>query len=593
MVAPPNIARELKRALALHQAGRLADAGAIYRDILKADPDNADALNLMGVLLQAGGELPTAITLLQKATEIAPDYLAAHVNLGNALQLAGRLQDAVAAFEKAMTLNPNVPEPANNLASALNALGRHAAAVDACVAALKARPDFAEAHINMGNALVGLKKPADAETSYRRAIELKPGNATAYFNLGNALADQERYEDALEQFRKSVALDAGNAEKHYNYGNTAQKLDRYVEAVESFRNAIEIDPDYVDAWCNLGSALQSLGDTGEAIACYREALKRTPESEPNADLHWNLSLALLQHGEYAEGWEAYEWRWQTPTFAAFKRDWKKPEWDGRGLAGETVLIHAEQGFGDGIQFCRYVPLVAERGARVALECRAPLTRLMRSLAGVAECFDLGAPVPGHDFQIPLMSLPRVFGTTLETVPAEIPYLKPPADATPDSRIAETTGLRVGFVWAGSPTRPDNAKRSAPLAMFEPLIKVPGTRFFSLQVGPFQPELERLDESLGVVDLASGLADFGDTAAAVEALDLVISVDTAVLHLAAALGKPAWGLLSKPTGFFWMNDRETSPWYPGLRLFRQPEPGDWQAVFERAEAELTKLAKNRA
>jgi len=588
-----NIAQQLKRALELHQAGNLADAGVIYRDILKVEPENVDALNLMGVLLQSGGQLSTAISLLQKATGIAPDYLAAWVNLGNALQQAGRLPDAVDAFEKAITLNPNMPEAANNLASALNALTRYDDAVDACVSALKIAPDFAEARINMGNALAGLKKPAEAEKSYRRAIELKPANATAYFNLGNALSDLDRPEEALEQYGKAIALDSSNAEKHYNYGNAAQKLDRYVEAVESFRNAIEIDPNYIDAYCNLGSALQSLGDTTEAIACYREAIRISPRNKQQPDLHWNMALSLLQDGNYAEGWEAYEWRWLTPTFAAFKRDWQKPEWSGGDLDGQTVLIHAEQGFGDGIMFCRYAPMVAKKGGRVVLECRPPLTRLLSSLAGVAECFDLGQPVPEHDFQIPLMSLPRAFKTTLATVPAEIPYLAPPADAKPDPRIVEAEGLKVGFAWAGSPTRRDNAKRSAPIALFEPLFKVPGTRFFSLQVGAFRPELDHLDGGLGIVDLADGLKDFADTAVAVAALDLVISVDTAVLHLAGALGKPAWGLMSRPTGFFWMNEREDSPWYPGLRLFRQPQMGDWGSVFERALAELTALAGKSA
>jgi hypothetical protein len=363
--------------------------------------------------------------------------------------------------------------------------------------------------------------------------------------------------------------------------------------VESFRNAIEIDPDYVDAYCNLGSALQSLGDTAEAIECYRAAIRVSPSGKQQPDLHWNMSLSLLQQGDYAEGWEAYEWRWLTPTFAAFKREWQKPEWSGGDLDGQTVLIHAEQGFGDGIMFCRYAPMVAKKGGRVVLECRPPLTRFLRSLAGVAECFDLGQPVPEHDLQIPLMSLPGAFRTTLDDVPTEIPYLKPPADAKPDPRIAEAKGLKIGFVWAGSPTRRDNVKRSAPLAMFEPLLKIKGTRFFSLQVGQFRPELEQLDRDLGVVDLGEGLKDFGDTAAAVHALDLVISVDTAVLHVAGALGRSAWGLMSKPTGFFWMNEREDTPWYPGLRLFRQPEMGDWRSVFKKAEAELQRRAGKKA
>jgi tetratricopeptide (TPR) repeat protein len=587
-----NIAKELQQALALHQAGKLAEAGIIYRNILKADPDNVDALNLMGVLLQSGGQLPTAIELLKKATGIAPDYLAAWVNLGNALQLTGRLDAAVDAFQKAMTLNPRQPEPANNLASALNQLKRHAEAIDACVMALKAKPDFAEAHINMGNALIGLNKPAEAEKSFRAALQLNPAISVAYFNLGNALTDQGRLEDALEAYRKSVALDAANAEKHYNHANTALKLDRFAEAEKSFRAAIEMDPDYVDAYCNLGSALQSQGRPAEAIQCYREGIERS-RGRPSADLHWNLSLALLQNGDYMEGWEVYEWRWLTPTFLNFKRDWQKPEWTGGPLNGETVLIHAEQGFGDGIQFSRFAPLVAERGGRVVLECRPQLTRLFRTLAGVGECFDLGQPVPEHDFQIPLMSLPRAFKTTLETIPAKFPYLSPPPGAKVDPRITQEKGLKIGFAWAGSPTRPDNAKRSAPLKMFEPLFRVPGTRFFSLQVGKFQPELAGLDPALGVVDLAPGLADFGDTAAVIRALDLVITVDTGVLHLTGAVDRPAWGLMAQPTGFLWMVGRDDSPWYPKLKLFRQAAPGDWASVFGRVEEELRKLAGKSA
>ncbi|MFQ5765360.1 MAG: tetratricopeptide repeat protein, partial [Rhodospirillales bacterium] len=433
----------------------------------------------------------------------------------------------------------------------------------------------------------------DAENSYRRALEINPAHATAYFNLGNVLADQERLEDALEAYRKAVSLDNANAEKHYNYANTALKLDRFEDAVESFRRALEIDDEYLDALCNMGSALQSLGRLDEAIAGYHRALSLAGDDDDTTDLHWNLSLALLQNGDYEEGWREYDWRWRTPTFAEFRRDWEKPEWAGEALDGKTVLVHAEQGFGDAIQFCRFAPLVAERGGRVVLESRAPLTRLFGTLEGVAERIDLGAPVPDHDFQVPLMTLPRVFGTTVETVPADVPYLAPPEGAEPDPRIKEAKGLKVGFAWAGSPTRRDNIKRSARLADFEPLFRVEGVTFFSLQVGPFQPELEDLDEGLGVIDLAGGLEDFGDTAAAVQALDLVISVDTAVLHVAGALAKPAWGLMSRPTGFFWMDERTDSSWYPTVRLFRQPEVGDWAPVFAGAEKELAALAKKKA
>lgn len=587
-----SIADDLKRGLDLHQKGQLAEAGEVYRDILKKDPDNVDALNLLGVILQAAGELETAIVLLERATVLAPDYAAPYVNLGNALQLARRAEDAVDAFEKAIALDPEQPAAANNLASVLNDLGRHEEALDACVVALKKAPDFGEAHNNMGNALAALGRADDAEKSYRRALEINPAHATAYFNLGNVLADGDRLDDALEAYRKAVALDAANAEKHYNYANTALKLDRFEDAVASFERAIEIDEEYLDAYCNMGSALQSLGRVDEAIQSYRRALALAAEEDDATDLHWNLSLALLQNGDYEEGWREYDWRWRTPTFAKFQRDWEKPEWVGEALAGETVLVHAEQGFGDAIQFCRFAPMVAARGGRVVLESRKELTRLFGTLEGVNEGIDLGQPVPEHDFQVPLMTLPRVFGTTLKTVPADVPYLAVPDGARPDPRIEEATGLKVGFAWAGSPTRRDNIKRSAPLADFAPLFRVPGATFFSLQVGPFRPELDDLDEGLGVIDLAGGLEDFGDTAAQVQAMDLVISVDTALLHVAGALAKPAWGLMSRPTGFLWMDERPDSPWYPTARLFRQPEPGAWAPVFEAVETELAGLAKKK-
>jgi len=583
-----NEKEQLQKALKLHQAGELVDAAEIYRAILETNSNHPDALHLLGVILQAAGDLEAAITLITRSTELAPDFVASWVNLGNALQLDGRLEDAVDAFKRAMEIAPDQAEAANNLASALNELERFDEAIEACEQAIKLTPGLGVAHSNLGNALAGLERMDEAIASYKRALEINPADAAAYYNLGNAYSNLNDLEGALEQYRKSVALDNANAEKHYNFANTALALDMFDDAVEAFGKAIEIDPDYIDAHCNLGATLQKMGRTGDAIASLERAITDEPDSP---DLHWNLSLALLQHGDYGRGWAEYEWRWKTPTFLAFARDFGKPRWQGEDLTGKTIFIDTEQGFGDGIMFSRYAPLVAERGGRVILECRPQLNRLFESLDGVVELVDLGAEPPEYDLHAPLMSLPYLFETTMETLPASVPYLTVPEGTPVDSRIAEAEGLSIGIVWAGSPTRVDNHKRSCELADFAPLFAVPGTRFFSLQVGPFQDQLNDADNSAGVIDLADDLNDFGDTAAAIQALDLVISVDTGVLHLAGALGKTAWSLMSKPTGFLWQDERADSAWYPTLKLFRQSDPGDWGPVFDAAAKELAALAKN--
>ena len=394
-------------------------------------------------------------------------------------------------------------------------------------------------------------------------------------------------EEALLHYQKAARLSPESAVKHYNLANTALLLDRFEEALDGFARAIEIEPDYLDAHCNLGVALQSLGRLDEAIVHLRRAVELAPAETESADLHWNLSLALLKNGDYLEGWREYEWRWQTPTFADFKREFSQPEWAGEPFQGKTILIHCEQGFGDAIQFARFVPLVAARGGRVVLECRPELKRLFATLDGVDAVIGLGDPLPPFDVQVAHMSLPRVLDIRLETIPADVPYLRVPDDAPADARITEAAGLKVGFAWAGSATRSDNIKRSCEPALFAPFVDVPGTVFFSLQVGPYADQLAEVGPA--VVDVTDTLDDFADTAAVIGALDLVVSVDTAVLHLAAALGRPAWGLMSEPTGFLWMTERDDSPWYPTVRLFRQPAPGDWESVFQAAREELALLA----
>lgn len=582
---------DLAKALRLHEAGDLLAAGNLYRGILSADPGHVDALNLLGVIMHAAGDTELAIELIGRAVQLAPDYAAPLINLGNALQAAGRAGDAASKFERALELDPGAGAAASNLASALNDLGRYEDARRAGERAVTLAPDLPDAFVNLGNALLGLGRTEAALARYTAALERDPRHGAAWFNLGNAHGDAGNYKAALNPYRKAIQFNPQNADAHYNLANALQQLDAFEEAIASFQDALALEPRNVDAKCNLASAWQSLGETEKAIEILRDAIacERLTGDGESADLHWNLSLALLQNGDMAAGWREYEWRWRTPTFAAFKRDFDQPAWQGEDLKGRKVFIHAEQGFGDALQFVRYMPLVASKGGRVVLECRAELMRLFEGMAGVDACVALGDEAPEFAAHAPLMSLPRIFGTDIASTPCDVPYLSVPEAARADPRLGESEGFRVGVVWSGSPTRPDNHKRSCPLTEWTPVFEAPGVDFFALQVGAGREQLNVADRDVEVVDLAGGLADFADTAANVAALDLVISVDTSVLHLAGALGKPAFALLSQPTGFLWMNGRADSPWYPTMRLFRQERPGDWAPVLGQAAQALREMA----
>ncbi len=581
-----DIAQELQKALKLHQAGQLADAADIYKNIIKAHPENADAWNLLSTVFLAAGNLELAVSLAQQATVLAPDFFVPYVNLGNALQASGQFEDAVSAFQKAIALNSENQEVFNNLASVLNALGRHDDALEACTKAITLSSNFPEAHNNMGNALAALGNFDEAVTSYRKALELRPEYSDAHYNMGAALTANGETDAAIETYSTAVVLDPKTPEKHYNLGNLYLMTGQLAEAETCYTNAIHLNSDYLDAINNLGSVVQSLGRLEDAEICFRRGLTIEPES---ADVHWNLSLALLQKGEYEEGWKEYEWRWKNPTFTTPWRDFEQPQWDGADLDGKTILIHAEQGIGDTLEFVRYASLVSDRGGRVIVECRPPLRRLLETVKGVETVIERGDTLPDFECHVPMMSLPGIFRTTVDSIPDQVPYLSVPEGANPDGRLGQDKAVKVGFVWAGSPTREADSLRSCKLDSFQVLFDVPGITFYSLQVGERAEELNQSDDTQNVIDLGSAFTDFADAAAAVDGLDLVLSVDTAAAHLAGALAKPVWVALSFSGGYLWMQDREDSPWYPGLRLFRQPKWGDWTSVFQRIRGELEELA----
>jgi len=389
-----------------------------------------------------------------------------------------------------------------------------------------------------------------------------------------ALHEAGRYEQALLVYDDATSRWPSLALLWNNRGNTLLELARYAEAAESYRHALQLAPELHDARIALASCLHSLGYLNEAQAACDIVLQAVPG---HAEAHWNQALLLLLQGNYAMGWQEYEWRWKKRRFTSPSRPFMQPQWQGEPLTGKTILIHAEQGLGDTLQFCRYLPSLAASASQVVFECHPQLTALMETLSPGLTIVAKGQPLPPFDCHLPLMSLPRLFGTTLETIPAAVPYLQPPPERLSFWRsvVPERNGnVRVGLCWARK--RFPDPDRCCPATLLDGLSVCAGVEYYSLQLDTFG--LGR--PSLQLVDLTSQLLDFADTAALVSQLDLVISVDTAVAHLAGALGLPCWLLLSTDVDWRWLLRREDSPWYPTLRLFRQQQPGNWAEVLER-------------
>ncbi len=581
--------QQLQKALKLHQAGQTGDAAMIYGEIIRANPGNVDALNLLASILTDAGNLDSALNLCRQATTIAPDFFAPWVTMGNTLQAMGRLEEAADAFRRSCSLNTESPHAFTNLGSVLNALKRFEEARDACKTALTLDPTMAAAYNNLGHAHLGLGEEPEAETAFARAVELVPGFSDALYNLGTTLSRMGRADEAIPHLEAALRLTPHQVNKTYNLALAYAQAGRYETAEATYRACLNLDPGHEDSLNNLAATLKDLGRPGEAEDYLRQALAANPD---DAQLHWNLSLVLLQTGKFEEGWREYEWRWESPGFTTQKRDFNKPAWDGGEAPGATLLLHAEQGFGDAILAARYVPPAAKGCNRIVVECRPGLERLLGTLDGAAEIVTMGDDLPPFDLQLPMMSLPRAFGTTLKTVPAEIPYLTVPDGAEADSRIAEADGIRVGIVWAGSATLKKDVERSLDPKLFRMLAGVEGVTLFSLQVGGPTQGFEALADLGNAVDLAPGITDFADTAAAVAALDLVVSVDTAVAHLAGALGKPVWTLHAVNASHQWLMEREDSPWYPTMRLFRQPDRGEWQPVMAQVTEALKAMAAKK-
>jgi len=467
---------------------------------------------------------------------------------------------------------------------------RHHEARDLCQQICDVAPQDAEAWFLLG-AIHGLLKdyPA-AEICCKKALVMHPNVPDLHRNLGVALLRQGKTQEAEVSLRGALALRPEFVETLLDLAEVVRAQGNHAEATEMYRRVVELQPTNVTAWVALGLLQQASCDVAGAKASYEHAIELQPG---HVEARLLRALILLLQGDYAQGWIEYEWRWQWKGRAP--RRFPRPRWDGAPLHGKTILLHPEQGLGDSIQFIRYAPMVKALGGRVVCITHPPLMRLFRNCDSVDQFIETGQPLPHFDVEAPLMSLPGIFGTTLANIPARVPYIFPPGQTSPViEQLLSHRGqeIKVGLVWAGGPRAKNDLVRSCPWECFSQLAQVAGVRYYSLQKGPSSAEAGRLAERLPLIDLGEALSDFADTASAITHLDLVISVDTAVAHLAGAMGRPVWILLPNMPDWRWLLDRDDSPWYPTARLFRQRQERDWHELLQRVTVALGEYSPRR-
>ncbi len=546
-----DIGQSLNEALALQRQGRLRDAEKIYARVLKALPDNFDALNLLGTVKAQLGRMADAQRLLSAAVKLNPRMPQAWMNYGEVLHALKRQAEALESFNKARALAPDDPAILNRHANALLSAGRAQQALAEFEQVLARAPQHVEARINCGIAQAALGAPAAALAELDRALALAPRHPTA----------------------------------HYNRATVLYELGRYADAVAAHDAVLAVAPDHAGAWLHRGRALAALNRFDEAIASYDKAAALRPE---DADPQFLAAMALLTLGDYRRGFEKYEARWKRTGMPAQKK--RGHLWLGEyPLTRKTVLLHAEQGLGDTIQFARYAPLVAQAGAKVVLEVQPELKRLMSSLAGAAAVVAPGEARPPYDVHCPLGSLPLAFKTELATVPAQIPYLA--ADeahfAKWSARLEPLGRPLIALAWSGNPSQLNDRNRSMAFARLTPLLAKPA-HFISIQRDVRDGDAAALAAERRITHLGGELESFSDTAAIMALADLVVTTDTSVANLAGAMGRPVWIMLSSLADWRWTLHGETTPWYPAARLFRQSSLGDWDGTVTHVGSELDRF-----
>ena len=608
----------LERAVNAHKTAQLEEAKQLYIEILAKDVRHAKSLYGLGLIAHQGGSLDVAASMMKRAIAADPNDVAFHRALGAVLRDQKKTDEALAEYEAVLKLAPNDEESHFNLGDIFLEKSDLAEAERRLKRALELRADRSATHEILFVVLWRQRRLDEAQPSFQRALALEWNSAQGLKNIGSRLVKSGATEAAWICFEKALALDPNEADAHNgmgallqeqgkldeaearflralacrpefaqaqcNLGNIALKRKQFAEAKRRYERALAIDAGMAEAHSNLGSILVAEHKFEEGRRSYARALELAPGFN---DGLWNRCMLDLLEGKFDSGWKGYEVRRAMERIAP--RSLPEPLWRGEPLNGARILLHAEQGQGDTLQFMRYAPLVHAAGGTVILDVKPPVLRLAKQLPGVSDAIASGNPLPACEWQCPLMSLPLALKTSLESIPARVPYLHVPDEARQKAAGVELPQgkLRVGFVWRGNPEYRDDELRSMALSTFAPLFGVDGVQFCSLQIGPAAAQLRDVDAQ--IVDLTADIADFADTAALIERLDLVISVDTAVAHLTGALARPVWTLLPFAPDWRWLLDREDSPWYPTMRLFRQPSPGNWPEVIARAGEELKKLA----
>jgi tetratricopeptide (TPR) repeat protein len=579
-----NLLEILNRAAARQRDGQLAEAERLCRDILRSHPDHIDASHLLAIVCHQQGRIAEAVDVLGLALRNNPLAVDALCNRGLMLQQLGRLEEALASFDQALEVRPDDIAALHSRALICTALGRHGEAAASYDRVLALRPADAEALNNRGAALGTLGRHAEALACCDKALALRPDYVQALYNRGCTLDALKRHDEAIACYDKVVALDPQHAEAHNNRGVALDTLGCSEASLASFAKALAIRPDYAEAHNNRGSALAELDRPAEALASYDAALAIDPDY---GECHWNRGLVHLRQGSLAPGWADYEWRRRTDGWEP--RDFPGPEWDGAAVPGRRVLLYAEQALGDTLQFSRFARTVAAAGSDVVLEVQPALARLLQTLAGVT-VIGRGAPLPAFDCHLPLMSVPHVL--RLPGVSADGHYLAAEPGRTERWRnVLGTGGFRVGIAWRGNPKAP-GPSRAIPLRTYAPLSRIPGVRLISLHKDDDAGQFAGLPDGMTVEtlgeDFDAGADAFLDTAAVMMNLDLVITSDTSIAHLAGALGRPVWIALRHVPDWRWMVRSETTPWYASARIFKQARAGDWDGVLARMAVELARL-----
>jgi tetratricopeptide (TPR) repeat protein len=579
-------------AVAFAKQGMVDEAIDSFTRSVSLRPESAETMRNLGVAYSQKGRRDDAIASFRKALQLDPNNAQAYLDLGNLFFGHGDFEEALFHFQQAIRVRPQFAAAHHALGRATGQPGKHAEAIPHFEQAIRLQPDLADAHHDLGVALQELNKFEEAAVAFRRALKFNPHSAQTYSNLGVALAELGQDDESVANYEEALRRAPNAVEIHNNYGNSLRMMGRLDEALAHFCRALELKPEDPGAFNNMGIAHVYAGQIHEALACYDRALDKVPEF-PSA--HLNRSFAWLTLGDYERGWEEYEWRWREKKIPP--RNFAQPQWDGAPLDGKPILIYAEQGFGDTLQFIRYAAQVKERGGVVIFEAPPPLLQLLCDVPGIDQLVARGSPLPDFAVHCALLGLPRLFKTDAHNIPAKVPYLfaerrrleawKGPIRALP--------GFRIGIAWQGSKGFKADRHRSIPLKYFAPLAKIPGVELVSLQKGYGSEQIAQVAKQFSVRELGPQVDQDGaflDTVAIMQHLDLVITSDTSLAHVAGALGVPVWVAISAAADWRWLLDRDYSPWYPTMRLFRQSKLGDWPGVLEQiaaAVAEKLQLA----